>query len=159
MSSRYVHYHWRRMCNFFIKRQVCPEFINAIMENNQSNNSGGDSKLYNTLTKGFPLLSHTFIWTSPVCFAVTKLPYATLIYLYVSTNEPSIKYEISGVMWKVAPKSKIQLVGFKLYPKSLIGIYALEHIRAKDAYIFCDSLWYVLFSEVFLFLSVFMHKF
>ena len=51
-------------------------------------------------------------------------------------------------MWHVAPESKIQLVSWKLYAKSLLGIYSLEDIHAIDAYIFCDSFCSVLFSGV-----------
>ena len=50
-------------------------------------------------------------------------------------------------MWQVAPESKFQLVSCKLSPKYLLVIYALEYMRAIDTYIFCDSIWYVLFSD------------
>ena len=92
------------------KRQVCLEFINTIMENNQLHKSGANRTLYNVAMKGFTLSSHITILTSPVCFTVTKFLSATSIYLSVSTNWPGIKYEISGIMWQVAPDSKIKLV-------------------------------------------------
>ena len=37
--------------------QVCREFINIIMGNNQLHKSGDNSKLFNVATKGFTLLS------------------------------------------------------------------------------------------------------
>ena len=40
-----------------------------------------------------------------------------------------------------------------MFTKSLIGLFVLEDIRAIDAYIFCDSLLYVLFPSV---LSIFL---
>ena len=110
------------------------------MENNQSHKSGSNSTLYNVSMEGFPMLSHIYIWACLVCFAVNKCLSATSIYLSGYTNEPGIKSEISGVMWQVAPESKIQLFSFKLYPKSLLGISELEYIQIIDAYIFCDSL-------------------
>ena len=78
--------------------QVCPEFINIIMENNQSQKYGANSTLYNVAMKGFPLFSRIFIITSPIFFAVMKCPSAILIYLYVSTNETGIKSKIYVVM-------------------------------------------------------------
>ena len=54
-------------------------------------------------------------------------------------------------MWQVAPESKIQLVSCKLSPKQLLGISALEDMRVRDAYIFCDLLWSVLFPDTLLF--------
>ena len=103
--------------------------------------------------KGFPLSSCIFISTSRVCFAVTKTPYENSTYLSVSTNKPGVKSEISGVMWQVAPESKIKLVSCKLSPKSHPWISALKYIRAIYAYIFCDLLWSVLFTNV---LSIFV---
>ena len=87
--------------------QVCTKFIKVIMENIKLHKSGDNSTLYNTAMKGFPLSPHIFIWTSPICFSVTKFPSETSTYLSVYTNEPGIKYEIYGVMWQVAPESKI----------------------------------------------------
>ena len=52
--------------------QVCPEFINVIMENNPSHKYGANSTLYNVAIQGFPLLPLIFIWTSPICLAVKK---------------------------------------------------------------------------------------
>ena len=51
-------------------------------------------------------------------------------------------------MWQVSPESKIWLVSFELPSKFILGLYLLEDIRAIDAYIFCDSLSSVLFSDV-----------
>ena len=84
------------------------------MANNLFHKSVANSTLYNVEMKGLPLLSHTFIWTSPVCFDVKKLPSATSIYLIIPNNETGIKYEIYGVMRQVAPESKIQLVSCHL---------------------------------------------
>ena len=60
-------------------------------ENNRSHNSGANSMLYNVEIKGFPFSPRIFIWTIPVWFAVKIWPFATSIYLYISTNEPSMK--------------------------------------------------------------------
>ena len=73
------------------KIQLCPKLINVMMENNQLRNSDANSTLYSAAMKGLPLSSHIFIWTSPVCFTLTKFPYATSIYLFVSASETSIK--------------------------------------------------------------------
>ena len=78
--------------------QVCTKFINLIIENNQSHKPGVSSTLYNTEMKGLPLSSHIFIWTSPVCFDVMKLPSTTSIYLSTFTSEPYTKSEISDVV-------------------------------------------------------------
>ena len=86
------------------------------MVNNWLHKTGANSALYNLEIKGFPLLSHIFIWNYPVCFAVTKYPSTTSIYLSVSTNEPGIKPEISGVVWKITPESKTQPVSCDLPP-------------------------------------------
>ena len=103
--------------------------------------------------KFFTLLSHIFIWNSPVCFAVTLIqtqsPSSNSIYLSIYTNETGIKSEISGVMLQVAPESKIQLVSCEIYQKSLLGISALEDIFYIDAYIICDLFWYLLLSGAF----------
>ena len=56
-------------------------------------------------------------------------------------NEPGIKSETSGVMWHVAPESKIQLINCELSAKFPLGNLSLSDIRAIDAYIF----WSVLF--------------
>ena len=97
---------------------------------------------------GLQLLSRIFIWTSPIYFAVTKWPSATSIYLYVSTNVPVIKYEISCVMWKVTPESKIKLVSCELSPKYFRGLSVLDDILAIDVCIFCDVLLSILLSNV-----------
>ena len=84
------------------------------MENNQSHKSGANITLYNVAMKGVSLSSLIYIWSCPVCFAVTKFPSTTLIYLFVYTNEHGMKSEISGVILQVAPESKTQLVSCKL---------------------------------------------
>ena len=61
------------------------------MENNRSHKSGAKSMFYNVAMKGFPLSSRNFIWNYPICFAVTKCPSETPIYLSVSANDPIIK--------------------------------------------------------------------
>ena len=123
------------------------------MENNQSHKFGANITLYNIARKGFLLLSRIFIWIYPVFFAVTKFPSETSIYLSVSTNEPCIKSGISGVIRQVASESKIQPVSWNLSPEYLLGLLALGDICDTYAYIFCDLLSSVLFSEV---LSIFL---
>ena len=66
------------------------------------------------------LSSHIFIWTCPFYFSMMWRPSATSIYLSVSYKEPGIKSETCGVIWHVAPESKIQLVNCELSPKSLL---------------------------------------
>ena len=78
-----------------------------MMENNQLHKYDDNKTLYNVAMESFPLSSRILIWTSPVFFAVEKCPYATFLYLSVSTSNPGMKTEISGVMWQVAPESKI----------------------------------------------------
>ena len=60
----------------------------------------------------------------------------------VSYNEPGIKFETSGVMWHVAPESKIQLVNCEMSPKSPLGHSSLTYMSATDTYTF----WFLLFS-------------
>ena len=67
------------------------------------------------------------------------------ICLSVSSNEPGIKYETSGVMWHVDLESKIQLVNCKLSPKFPLGKFSLSDIIAIDASIF----WSLLFSPLY----------
>ena len=93
------------------------------------------------------IVTHFYLNLS-FCFAVKKSRSATLIYISVSANEPSQKPQISGVMLKVVPESKIQFISCKLSPKSLLGLSALVDIFSIDAYIFCDSLSSVIFSDV-----------
>ena len=109
--------------------------------------SGANIKFYTRATEGFPVLSQTFIWTSPVCFALKKWPSTTSMYLSVSSNEPGIQSKISSVMLQVALYSKIQLISCDLYLKSLLGFFGLMCIRAIDVYIFCYLLWYLLFTD------------
>ena len=78
----------KTMQSLLWRRQVCPKFINATMENNWSHKSGANTTLYHLAMKGFPLLSIISIWTCPACFAVMKWSSKTSIYLFVSTNEP-----------------------------------------------------------------------
>ena len=51
-----------------------------------------------------------------------------------------IKSETSGVMWHVAPESKIQLVNCELSQKFPLGHSSLPDMRAIDACIFCSLL-------------------
>ena len=85
------------------KRQVCPTFINILIENNLSHKSGAKSTFCNVAMKNFPLSSHICIRAWPVCFDVTWCQSATSIYLSVSSDDPGMKSETSGVMWHVAP--------------------------------------------------------
>ena len=85
-----------------------------------------------------------FICTCPFCFALTWRLSATSISLYVSSNEPGIKYETSGVMYHFAPESKIQLVNCKLSPKLSLGHSSLPYICAINAYIFWSLLFLLL---------------
>ena len=54
--------------------------------------------------------------------------------LSVSSNDPGMKSVTSGVIWQVAPESKIQLVNYELSPESLFSCSSLLDIRAIDAY-------------------------
>ena len=121
--------------NPLLKRQVCPAFINVTIENNLSYKSGAKSTLYNVAMNVFPLLSHICIHTWHFCFAVTWCPSATSMYLSISSNDPGMKSETSGVIWHVAPESKIQLVNCELSPYFTIWCSSLLDIRAIDAYI------------------------
>ena len=56
-------------------------------------------------------------------------------YLPVSTSDTGTKYEIYGVMWQVAPSSKIQFVSSELSLKYLLGLFTLEDIRYIEVYI------------------------
>ena len=95
--------------NSLWKRHVCPAFINVMIENNLSHKSGARSTLYKVAMKVFTLLSHICIRTDTFCFAVKWCPSATSIYLSVSSNDPGMISLTSGVIWHVAPESKIQL--------------------------------------------------
>ena len=89
--------------------------------------------------KGSPLLSQIFIFNCPF-FAVTWCLSKTPMCLFVYYNEPGIKSETSGVMWLVAPESKIQLVNCKLSPTFPLGNSKLPDIRAIYTYIFWSPL-------------------
>ena len=102
--------------------------------------------------KGLPLSLCTFIWTYPVCFTVMKRPYSTSMYLSIYNSDPGTKYENSGVMWQVAPDSKIKLVSCNISPYSILGLSLFEYIRTIDAYILCDSFCSVFLSDA---LSIF----
>ena len=54
----------------FMKSQVCPNFITAILENNQLLKSGANSNFYNVAMKSLPLSLRIFIWIFPFCFVV-----------------------------------------------------------------------------------------
>ena len=109
---------------------------NLKIKNKLPHRSGAKRMLCNVAIKRFPLSSHIFIWTWPICFAVTWCPSATSIFLSVSSNGPGIKYETCGVMWHVDPESKIQWVNCELSSEYLLGISSLPDICAIDAYIF-----------------------
>ena len=96
--------------------------------------------LCNVAIKVSPFLSHTFIRACPYFFVVTLFPSATSMFLYVSSNDTGIKSETSGVLWHVAPESKIQLVNYELSPKFPLGNLSLPDIHAIDAYIFWSLL-------------------
>ena len=135
----------RSTMQFFLwKRQVCPEFINVIIENNLSHESGDKSTLCNVAMKVFPLSSRICICTWPFCFARTWCPSATSMYLSVSSNDPEMKPETSGVMWQVATESIIQLVNCELSPYFSLERSSLLEIRSIDMYI----LWSSLFSPL-----------
>ena len=53
-----------------LKRQVCSEFMNVMIDNNLSHKSGAKSTLYDVAMKVFPLSSHIFICTCSFFFAV-----------------------------------------------------------------------------------------
>ena len=92
--------------NPLLKRQLCPKFINATIEDNLLHTSGAKITLCNVAMKGFPLSSHIFIHTWPLCFAVMWCSSVTSMYLSISSYEPGMKSETSGVIWHVATKSK-----------------------------------------------------
>ena len=58
------------------------------------------------------------------------------MYLSVSSNEPIMKSESSGVVCHVAPEPKIQLVNCKLSQKISLLHSSLTYIRSINAYIF-----------------------
>ena len=62
------------------------------------------------------------------------------MYLSVSYNVPGTKSVTSGVVWHVAPESKIQLVNFKLSPYFTLLRLSSLYMRAIDAYILWSSL-------------------
>ena len=96
-----------------------------------------------------------FYLTFYCLFCYDEMPICKL-YSSISTNDLIIKSDISGVIWQVAPESKIQLVSCDMSPHYILGISALKDIRAIDAYIFIDWLWSVLFFEV---LSIFVNMY
>ena len=53
------------------KIQVCPAFINIIIENKQSHKSGAKATLYNVAMKVFLFILHIFICTCPFFPALT----------------------------------------------------------------------------------------
>ena len=65
----------------------------------------------------------------PCFYEVTKLP-SVSSFPPVSTRVFGTKSEISGVMSHLTTESKIQLVGCKLSPKSLLGLSVLEDTYA-----------------------------
>ena len=125
-------------------KQVCPKFINVIIENNQSHTSGAKSMLCNVMVKGYLLSSHSFICACLFCFAVTWCTLATSMCSSVSYNKPGIKPETYDVMWHVYPESKIQLVNCEMSPKCLLGHLSLSDIHATDLYIFWSLIFLLL---------------
>ena len=119
--------------------------------------SGAKTTLYNVVMKGFPLPLHIFICTWPFCFAVTWCLSATSMYLSVSSNDPRMKSESYGVMWHVAPKSKIKLVNCELSPYFSLEHSSLLDIRAIYAYIFWSLLFYTSSYEDIIFLILGMY--
>ena len=63
----------------------------------------------------------------------------------VSSNDTGMKSETYGVMWHVAPESKIQLVNCELSPYFSLERSSLLDICAIDAYILWSSLFLPLF--------------
>ena len=57
------------------------------------------------------------------------------MYLSIYSNDPGMKSETSGVVWHVAPESKIQLVNYELSSYLSLECLSLLDIRAIDAYI------------------------
>ena len=111
-----------------------------MIENNLPHKSGAKSTLFNVAMKGFPLSSHIFIRALTFCFPVTWCPSATSMYLSVCSHGPGMKSETSGVIWHVAPESKIQLVNCELSPYFSLERLSLLDMHAVDAYIFWSSL-------------------
>ena len=87
-----------------------------MIENNMSHKSGASKTLYKVAIKVNPLSSNICMCTEPFYFAVTWCPSATSMNLSVSYNDPGMKSVTSGVIWHVAPESKIQLVNCELSP-------------------------------------------
>ena len=100
---------------------------------------------------------HVYL-NSPCFFCCEKFPSENPMYLSISTSDTGTKSEFYGIMWHVAPESKIQLVSSELSPKSLLGIFTLEVICAIEVYIFWDSFYYVLFPYALSILSIFTKK-
>ena len=86
------------------------------MENSLSHKSVASKTLYNVAIKVSLLSSHICMRTDPFYFAVTWCLSATSMNLSVSSNDPGMKSVTSGVIWKVAHESKIQLVNCELSP-------------------------------------------
>ena len=86
------------------------------MENSLSHKSDASKMLYNVAIKVYPLSSNICMRTDHFCFAVTWCLSANSINLSVSSNDPGMKSVTSGVIWQVAPESKIQLVNCELSP-------------------------------------------
>ena len=113
--------------------------MNAMIENNLSHKYGVKRTLYNVAMHVFLISLHICIHTWPFCFAVTWCLSATSMYLSVSSNDPGMKSETSGVIWHIAPESKIQLVNCELSPYFSLLRSSLLDIRAIDVYILWSS--------------------
>ena len=95
---------------------------------------------------------HTFYLNSSCYFFCDKKSIWNFAIFICLHQQSWYKIPISGVMLKVAPDYKIPSVSCDLSKKYLLRIFALEGIISINACIFCDSLWYVLVSDV---LSIF----
>ena len=111
-----------------------------MIESNLSHKSGANSTLYKVAMNVFLLSSHICIRTWNFCFVVTWFTSATSMYLSVSSHFPGMKSETYGVIWHVAPESKIQLVNCELSPYFILLRSSSLEIRAIYAYILLSSL-------------------
>ena len=76
--------------NHLWNKQLCPKFINVMIENTLSHKYGAKDTLLTVAMKGSLLSSRIFICVCPVCFAVTWCLSAISMYWFVSCNEPGI---------------------------------------------------------------------
>ena len=81
------------------------------------------------------IVAHFYLSLPFLCFR-DMMSVRNLNFLFVSSIEPGMKSETSGVIWHVDPESTIQLVNCELSPKFLLRHSSLTDICAIDAYIF-----------------------